>query len=207
MILSVKPGKLNKIHIYIDEEYRLTVDDVFWFSSPWHNLKEIDSQELAALEEAVGSRRAFRAALDLLSRRDHTKQELLRKLTVKHSEEAARAAVARAEELGYIDEARFAENYAEELYRHKHFGVRRIVQELLRKGISREIAENAVENLDKDDENRIILLLRGKYRTALCDEKGRRRAINGLLRMGYSYSEIRAAITQVDIETEETYDV
>ena len=126
---------------------------------------------------------------------------------MKHSEEASRDAVARAEELGYIDEARFAENYAESLYRNKHFGTRRIVQELLRKGISREIAENAVENLDKDDENRIILLLHGKYRTALCDEKGKRRAINGLLRMGYSYSEIRAAIMQVEIETEETYDV
>lgn len=203
MNLSFKPGKLNKIHIYVDEEYRLTVDDVFWFSSPWHNLKEIEPEELAALEEAVGSRRAFNAALDLLSRRDHTKQELLRKLTVKHSEEAARAAVARAEELGYIDETRFAENYAEELYTRKHFGARRIVQELLRKGISREIAENVAENLDKDDENRIIVLLRGKYRTALSDEKGRRRAINGLLRMGYSYSEIRAALSLADTETED----
>lgn len=203
MTISVKPGKLNKIHIYIDGEYRLTVDDVFWFSTPWHNLKEIEPEELAALEEAVGSRRAFTAALDLLSRRDHTKQELLRKLTVKHSAEAARAAVERAEALGYIDEVRFAENYAESLYRNKHFGERRIVQELLRKGIPREIAENAVENLDKDDENRIILLLRGKYRTALNDEKGRRRAINGLLRMGYAYSEIRAALSCVETETEE----
>lgn len=207
MKLTFKPGKLNKIHIYIDDEYRLTVDDLFWFSSPWHNLKEIEPEELAALEEAVGSRRAFNAALDLLSRRDHTKQELLRKLTVKHSEIAARAAVERAETLGYIDEVRFAENYAEALYTHKHFGTRRIVQELLRKGIPREFAENAVENLDKDDENRIILLLRGKYRNALFDEKGKRRAVNGLLRMGYSYSEIRDAFSQIEIETEETYDV
>ncbi len=206
MKISFKPGKLNKMHIYIDEEYRLTVDDMFWFSSPWHNLKEIEPEELAALEEAVSSRRAFNAALDLLSRRDHTKQELLRKLTVKHTEEAARAAVERAEALGYIDEARFAENYAESLYRNKRFGERRIVQELLRKGIPREIAENTVENLDKDGENRIILLLRGKYRTALCDEKGKRRAINGLLRMGYSYSEIRAAFSQLETETEELYD-
>lgn len=207
MKLTFKPGKLNKIHIYIDDEYRLTVDDLFWFSSPWHNLKEIEPEELAALEEAVGSRRAFNAALDLLSRRDHTKQELLRKLTVKHTEEAAHAAVERAEALGYIDEIRFAENYAESLYIHKHFGTRRIVQELLRKGIGREIAENAVENLDKEDENRIILLLRGKYRTAFCDEKGKRRAVNGLLRMGYTYSDIRAAFSQIEKETEEAYDV
>ncbi len=206
MKLTFKPGKLNKIHIFIDGEYRLTVDDDFWFSERWNNLKEIDSEELAALEEAVGSRRAFNAALDLLSRRDYSKQELYRKLSVKHSEEAADAAVAKAEELGLINEERFAENYAGELYSRKHFGERRILSELLSKGISREIAENAVQSLDKDGENRIILLLRGKYRTALCDEKGRRRAINGLLRMGYSYSEIRTALHELEYEAEEFYD-
>ena len=53
MKLTYKPGKLHKIHIYVDDEYRLTVDDEYWFSEKWHNLKEIDDGELAALEEAV----------------------------------------------------------------------------------------------------------------------------------------------------------
>lgn len=45
MKLTYKPGKLHKIHIYVDDEYRLTVDDEYWFSEKWHNLKEIDDGE------------------------------------------------------------------------------------------------------------------------------------------------------------------
>lgn len=204
MKLTYKPGKLHKIHIFIDDEYRLTVDDEYWFSERWHNLKEIDDAELAALEEAVGSRRAFNGTLDLLSRRDHTKKELRQKLSQKYPKEACEAAIERAEALGLIDEARFAENYARELYERKAFGTRRILLELLQKGIDRETAENALSGLDKDAENRIILLLRGKYRDALSgDEKAKRRAVNGLMRLGYTYGEIRDALREFDVETEE----
>ncbi len=204
MKLTGKPGKLHKIHIYIDGEYRLTVDDEYWFSEPWHNLKEIDDAQLAALEEAVGCRRAFNSTLDLLSRRDHTKKELYRKLSEKYPKAACESAIARAEELGFIDEMRFAENYAHELYERKKFGLRRIRTELLQKGIDRETAENALEGLDKDAENRIILLLRGKYRDALSgDEKAKRRAVNGLMRLGYTYGEIRGALREYDVVTEE----
>lgn len=76
MKLSVKPGKLDKIHIFLDEEYAMTVDNTFWFSSEWYNKTEIDSEELAALQTAVSSRRAFNAAVDLLSRRAHGSEEL-----------------------------------------------------------------------------------------------------------------------------------
>ncbi len=206
MKISVKPGKQDKIHIFIDDEYRLTVDDRFWFSERWHKLTEIDCAELAALEEAVGSRRAFNSALDLLSRRDHGKKELYRKLLQKYPKEAAEAAVEKAEESGFLDDERFAANYAEELYTRKGYGARRILRALLEKGIAHEIAENAVESLDKEDENRIIILLQKKYRSCLADEKGRRRAVNGLLRMGYGYTEIRKALEKIDLETEESYD-
>lgn len=203
MKLRIQPGKRDKIHIYIDEEYRLTVDDRFWFSERWHNLTEIDDAELAALTEAVGSRRAFNSAMDLLSRRDHGEQELFRKLRRKYTAQEAAAAVEKAKDAGFLDDARFAALYAQELSANKHFAPRRILQELRAKGIAREIAENAVQGLDKDDENRIIELLRGKYRSALSDEKGIRRATNGLLRMGYSYADVRAALQAINLETEE----
>lgn len=208
MKLTYKPGKLHKIHIYIDDEYRLTVDDAFWFSEQWHNLKEINDVQLAALEEAVSCRRAYNHALDLLSRRDHTKKELMQKLRQKYPEEACAAAIEKAEVFGLIDEVRFAENYAQELYTRKKYGLRRIQTELLQKGVDRETAENAIEGLDKAEENRIILLLRGKYRDALSgDEKAKRRAVNGLMRLGYGYGEIRDALREYDIGSEEFDDV
>lgn len=60
-----------------------------------------------------------------------------------------------------------------------------------------------MEGLDKVGETRIIELLRGKYRAAFSDEKSRRRAVNALLRMGYAYTEIRAALETLEQEFEE----
>lgn len=85
---------------------------------------------------------------------------------------------------------------------HRKYGIGRIKQELMRRGIDRTLAEEAAERLDKDDLNRIILLLQTKYRGNLGDEKGILRTKNALLRLGYSYSDIRAAFESVENESE-----
>ena len=206
MKISVKSGNADKIHIYIDDEYRMTVDSTFWFSEKWHNLKQIDNQELASLESAVSSRRAFLSGMNLLSRRAHSRKELLTKLSLKFPKEAAVNAVEKLEELELIDDEKFAQLYAEELFERKKYGPKRIETELYLKGIDREIADEAVKSLDKDDFNRIILLLNSKFRNYLSDEKGIRRATNGLIRMGYGYSDIRKALAQVTSNINEDCD-
>lgn len=202
MILSVKAGKAGKVHIYIDGEYRMTCDSSFWYSEKWHNLKDINEQELTELEAAVSSRRAFLTGANLLSRRLHSKKELYLKLLQKYPKEAAQSACDRLEELLMLDDKDFALRYAKELYERKKYAPRRIEQELKLKGISSEIAQNAVSALDKEDYNRIILLLNTKYQTNLTTEKGIKRTVNALLRMGYSYSDIKKALDEVGTETE-----
>ena len=101
-----------------------------------------------------------------------------------------------------LDDEDFALRYAKELYERKKYAPRRIEQELKLKGISSEIAQNAVAALDKEDYNRIILLLNTKYQTNFTTEKGIKRTVNALLRMGYSYSDIKKALDEVGTETE-----
>lgn len=202
MILSIKPGKSDKVHIYIDGEYRMTCDGNFWFSEKWHKLKEINDEELTELEGAVSSRRAFLSGMNLLGRRAHSKKELLIKLSQKFDRNAAENAVAKLEELMLIDDEKFARYYAEELFERKHFAPKRIENELRLKGIDSETARNAVESLDKEDNNRIILLLNSKYKTKLSTEKGVRQAINGLMRMGYAYGDIKKALDEVGCDSE-----
>ena len=83
MKLSVKQGKANKIHIYVDEEYRATVDSDFWYSEKYRNYKEINEEELTELLDSVSFRRAYNKSLDLLSRRPCGTKELVKKLCEK----------------------------------------------------------------------------------------------------------------------------
>ena len=83
MKITAKNGKGNKIHISADGEYVATVDSDFWYSSKIINGDDITQDELTAFLEAVSFRRAYNRALDIISRRDHCKKELVKKLEQK----------------------------------------------------------------------------------------------------------------------------
>lgn len=208
MILSVKQGNANKIHIYVDDEYRATVDSDYWYSERYRNLKEINEEELTELLDAVSFRRAYNKGLDFLSRRPYGTQELIKKLCEKgHEKASAEKACERLTELGLLNDEEFARILATELLERKNYSIKRIKQELSFRGIDREIVENTVDLLDNDPENRIILVIRKKYMNKLNDEKGRKRAIDGLLRLGYSYSDIKSALNTIsEFCEEENYD-
>ena len=206
MKLTVKEGKANKIHIYVDEEYRATVDSDYWYSEKYRNLKEINEEELTELLDAVSFRRAYNKGLDLLSRRPYGVKELIKKLCEKgHEKDASQKACERLLELGLLNDEEYARILSDDLINRKNYGIKRVKQELAFRGISREIIENTIDSLDNDAENRIILVIKKKYLNKLNDEKGRKRAIDGLMRLGFSYSEIKSALQKVSEYTEEEY--
>lgn len=204
MKISVNIGKQNKIQILCDGEYSFTVDAEYWFSCPYCRKDTINEEERAAFFDAVGSRSAYIAGLRLLSYRDHSEKELVLKLTQKgHKKEYALNAVSLLKDYRYVDDERTAEIYAKDLFERKGMSVNGIVNELCRKGISREIAYNTVEKLDNEPILRIIDLLNRKYSRYLSDEKGVRKTVAALQRLGYRWSDIRSALRQYEIETED----
>ena len=206
MKLTVKDGKNGKIHIYLDGEYRATVDRDWWYSEKYRNTKEITEDELTELISSVSFRRAYNKALDFLSRRPYSEKEIKRKLKEKDfNESAIEYAVNRLKELSLIDDVHYAELVSEHLYTNKHFGEKRIMQELLFRGIDRETAQNAILALDKDSINSIVLLLEHKFKGKFSDEKGKQRTVAALLRYGYSYSDIKTAFQSVSQTFEEDF--
>lgn len=200
MKLSIKNGRNNKVHIFFDDQYSLTVDGEYWFSSPWCIKKEIDDEEKEELKEEIECRRAWMSALDLLTMRSHSKKEIIDKLRRKYSKTAASLAAEKAVNLGLINDETFAEMYANELLNRKKYGISRIKNELRLKGISADIIESVVSSLDIDAKESIINLIDRKYARKLTDEKGRRSVISALQRLGYNYYDIKSALSEYEIE-------
>ena len=200
MKITAKGGRKDKIHIYIDGEYKLTVDEIFWFSCGYISGDEIDEEELTAFEEAAGSRRAFNSALNSLDYRDHSEKEIRAKLMRKHGAEYVDEAVEKLMELDLINDRRYAENYARELFEHKKFGKIRIKSELIAKGIASDIASETVNSLFEDEEpdniQRIVDIIEKKYYNRMNDEVGRKKVFSALQRMGYTFSDIREAMSE-----------
>ena len=207
MLLTYEKGRADKIHISIDGAYTMTVDATYWYGLGIKNKTEINEEELARLRNCVNSRRAFNKAVELISRREHSRKEIITKLTQRSYGEVAAEVADELERLGYLNDERFAVMYAKELKLRKNMGKRRIAQELYIKGISRDIIESITEDIDENPFEDIIEIINRKYLRYLGDEKGRNRTVNALVRLGYGYSDIKTALKSVADEVDNLSDM
>ena len=199
MIIKSKAGNGNKIHIYIDDEYALTVYDDYWHQNGFKDGEAITEEELASLKEEAGFRLAYEKGLDYLTRRSYSKKELYQKLKLKYGESASERAIEKLSYFGYLNDEDFANMYAKYLFETKKFDIRRISTELKLKGIDREIIENVTKTLDNEPITRIIEMLSTKFSNGFKDEKTKNRFIAKLQRMGYSWSDIKSAFMEFEI--------
>jgi regulatory protein len=134
------------------------------------------------------SERAIDLAYKAVARRDLTVAELRARLERKHvPAEAIDDAVAELEDTGFLDDARYARQFAEDKRELDRWGSERIAQDLRRRGIATQLIDAAVSTHDRDSELRTaLLLLRQRYPHAPRDDRERDRAWQMLVRRGYS---------------------
>lgn len=182
--------------LFLDGEFAANIDTETLVKSGLKLGQSISEEEFEKLKTASDHRRASEKALYLLEHRSHSKKELVEKIRRTTTAEAAEAAADRMEELGLVDDEEFARRYAGELLHRKGFSVTRAVYELARKGIDRELAEEICGELADDPEDKIRAMIERKYLRYLGDEKGVRRTVNALQRLGYRYDQIRPVLAE-----------
>jgi regulatory protein len=144
------------------------------------------------------SERAVDLAYRYLGRRDRTVAEVRRHLEAKRCEPAAiDAAVAALEEQGYLDDAGYAQRFAEDRRELDGWGAERIARRLAAAGVDREEIAAACEARDRDDElDAAVEILRRRFRAAPETDRDRERALGMLVRKGYdlelAYDAVRA---------------
>lgn len=206
MKITYKKGKGDKIHISADGEYVTTVDEVFFYSLGIKENSEMSPSELNGIIEKTGERRAYNYAVSLLSRRDHTKKEISDKLRLKGYSQYIDSVTEKLTNQGYLNDERFAKMFVRELISLKGYGKRRIEQELIRKGVDRDTVREILSETEVP-EGRINEIITKKYSRYLDTEKGVQKTFNALMRLGYSYGEIRDALKEIADECDEFYEV
>ena len=200
MIISSKPGNGNKVHIYIDDKYTLTLYDDFWYRSGYSEGQEISDDELASLKGEAGFRSAYEKGITYLSMSGYSEKELYNKLKINFGDEAASRAIDKINSFGYLNDEEYCREYTEYLFKVKKYDIKRISYELKNKGIDPETIDNTLKILDNEPIQRIIDMLRTKYEKNLETEKERKRLVNRFIRMGYSYRDIKDAFSEMGVE-------
>ncbi len=182
--------------LYIDGELAFTLDSRVLLDEGIKKGVCLDDEELHSLVIKSQQRRAKEKALYLLGFRDHSRKELFDKLRRTEDEAAAEYAVEKMEELHFIDDERYASRLAEQLINVKRLSKRAAAQKLYRKGIDRDLIDEVLENIELDPKDNIRELVERKYMRYLNDEKGRKKTVSALQRMGYSWGDIKSVLSE-----------
>jgi regulatory protein len=197
-IRQTSPGRMT-VGLDNGSEIKTTlgvVTDLRLFSG-----RELDEEELETLKTASVRALARERAIEMLSRRSMSRAEMVKKLIEKgEDEDTAEYCADWLVEHSLIDD----ESYAAAVARHyaaKGYGAGRVRAELGRRGISRELWENALSSMPENDD-KIDRFISARL-TDPDDRDAVRKISQALFRRGYSWDEIRSALERHRAEIQE----
>jgi regulatory protein len=163
--------------------------------------KPRDGSELEGLPEEEAYKRFFSYAGRLLAIKDWSEAGLAERLAERFKKypqaaELAARASARMREIGGLDDARFARGFIRQRLGRK--SVMQATRELTQKGISREVAAEAVdalrdEGLIEDPADQAYLVWSKKFGALPTDDKSRAKQARFMASRGFSYDALSKA--------------
>jgi regulatory protein len=196
--LMLKPDRAGRYFVRFDDGstmrlYRQTVEDHGLYTG-----MELDEEQMEALHTDAGQMSAKMRAVRIVSASSVSQKDLQQRLIRKGEDpKQAAEAVEWMVDLKLVDDAETAAQIVRRCAA-KGYGIARAKQALYEKRIPKEYWEDALEDYP-DQTDKIVDFLRARL-GADADERERKRAIDALLRRGHSYSEVRSALRQLDIE-------
>ena len=176
--------------------YPHTIQDFGLYSG-----KELTEEEFSSLQKAAGAMSAKMRAVRILSATSVSKKDLEQRLVQKGEDPTqAKEAVAWMEELSLVDDAKTAEQVVHRCI-SKGYGLARAKQALYEKRIPKEYWEEALRDYP-DQADSIEAFLRSRL-GASPDEKTVKKTIDALLRRGHSYYQIRKALNNLSVDTDD----
>jgi regulatory protein len=144
--------------------------------------------------------------LDLLTTRARSRAELADGLARRGVDaDVAGRVLDRLGHVGLVDDAAFAEQWVSSRHRHQGLGRRALADELFRKGVDRETASTAIDEIGREDERARALALVERRLPSLArvdHAVAVRRLVGMLARKGYgagvAYEVVREALADRD---------
>ena len=139
-------------------------------------------------------------ALKVIEFKDRTEKELRQKLTEKgYDEITIEDEIEFLKNYGFINDSRYAERFVLDAVNLKKWGKARIKSELIRKGVEREVIDNAIEEaFDEIDDDRLFSEMQKRFGNSdFSNMKERTRIFNFYMRRGFSPDEIKGAMNRM----------
>ena len=199
--IEVQKRNPKRRSVFIDGKFALGVDEEVLYKSGWKKGESLTEQQIKKITKEERKKEAKDIALRFLSFRRRTERQVQEKLQKKgFDEKTIKATIDKLKEFDLINDLEFATAWVKDRLTYKPRGQKLLKQELWKKGIKKEIIEQATEELCQDeDKSALELLEKIKKRYKDLEPKvAKRRMFNFLLRRGFSYETTKRALSQVN---------
>ena len=169
------------------------------------NRLEIDDETLQEMQQTYCERHALQQALRWLNYRPYTFKAMFQRLVPIYGEATSFAVLKRLTEMGGINDYQYAQQMARSAVERKGYGLRRAAEMMRQKGVPKNVIAAVLQPYEETVPERLQQILERHYAEKLSDPSDRKmveRVKAALVRKGYSFSEIQAAVQRYWEETE-----
>lgn len=197
--LKHKQGRIL-VHLEGGDLLRVTEDELLRFDLCTG--LDISPETMVELQKCAARSDARLRAVNMISARPLSRQELQKRLKNKETEESdAEAAADWLENIGALDDLAYAKTVVRH-YSESGYGEAKLRDELRRRGVPRELWEEALETAP-DPAETLSRVLAARTKGKNLDDKGRKKLSDLLLRRGFSWRDVRTALSALGEEISE----
>ena len=179
---------------------RITEDELLQFGL--YTGLDIGPETVVELQKRAARSEARLRAVNMISARPLSKKELQKRLRDKGAQDAdAEAAADWLEDIGALDDLAYAKTIVRH-YSASGYGEAKLRDELFRRGVPRELWDEALETAPEAAET-IAQVIASRTRGRTPDERERKRLSDQLLRRGFAWRDVKAALLALGAEIEE----
>ncbi|NLP13753.1 MAG: regulatory protein RecX [Clostridium sp.] len=201
VITSVEKSKKNKgmFSVFIDDRYAFSIPEEDYLRLRLYEKKEISDEEIEFIKENVTFKSAKSQAVKYLSYRLVSEAQLFAKLQNKgYDEDVIWDVINELKSIGYINDLIYAQKYIYERIKLKPKSKKMLRMELKSKGVSEDIINQVLEEMDFDEDMIIDRLIKKKFgKYDITEPKIEKKIYYFLLHRGFSMENIRTALNRI----------
>ncbi len=196
-ITKVEPQKHNpeRCNLYLDGEYVCGMSMLVVVQNQLLPGKEITQEKLLDMVFESEKENAFNYAVDYICKYVPSQKQMTHKLYEKdYSKRVVDYVIEKCKSYGYIDDEKYAQSYV--FQNRKLKGKLKLKQELMLKGIDKQIIDSVLADYDEED-GCLILARKKALNKDLDDPKVYAQLVRFLQYRGYDWEQIKKSIDKV----------
>lgn len=199
--IEVQKRNKERVNVYIDNVYAFSAYSELIYKENLKVNSQVDEEKLLRIAKKENISKCKETALRIIERSYKTEKEMENKLIEKgYDSESIVIAINFLKEYNFINDNNYVKMYIKDKISTQ--GKQKIKYSLIRKGISADIIEEFLEDIESEDEKNVAIeLAKKKYKSISRTETDRFKLWNKLCRYlvgrGYDYSISKEVVNEV----------